>query len=78
MLLDLGVRDIVVAFDRDYSNREEIEEEIAKLKEMFAFATNRVNVSLIIDFNLVLGYKDSPADKGKEIFDILIEDRVFI
>lgn len=78
LLTDLGVRDLIVAFDRDYSNKEEIEEEIGKLKEMFSFVTNRMNVSLIIDFNLLLGHKDSPADQGKEIFDTLIEERVFI
>lgn len=78
MLSDLGVRDIVVAFDRDYTSKEEAEEEILKLKDMFAFAQNRVNISLIIDFNLLLDHKDSPADKGKDIFDTLMEERIFI
>ena len=36
------------------------------------------NVSLIMDFEHKLGYKDSPIDKGIDVFNALMKERVYL
>lgn len=73
-----GVRDIIIAYDRDYQSAGEIKKEIKETKEKLGAAVNLFNISLIIDHDFLLDHKDSPIDDGKRTFDKLMETRVFL
>lgn len=74
----LGVNEIVVALDKEYEDwlspkarqyREKIERLCKKYK-------NQANFSYIWDRENLLNEKDSPFDRGKEIFEYLYKNRV--
>lgn len=76
ILKSLEVETVVLAFDKDYQDinsqeaytyRQKLDKLVDKLREHF-------NVQLIWDTEDLLGYKDSPIDKGKEIFDKLLDE----
>lgn len=73
-----GVENIILAYDRDYTSIKELEAEIKSFKEKLGVALNLFNISLIIDYDFLLDHKDSPIDKGKKIFDELMEKRIFL
>lgn len=66
ILAKLGC-DVVFALDKDVNIRED--HNIAKLK-------NYVNVSYIVDTDGLLDEKDSPVDKGEEVFRELYNRRI--
>ena len=78
LLKKYGVRDIIIAFDRDYKSMNGIQEEIENLRSRLSFATNIFNVSVIIDYDFLLEHKDSPIDQGKRVFDKLMTERVYL
>lgn len=65
ILAKLGVR-VVFALDKEVKIRND--ENISRLK-------NYVNVEYICDMKDLIGEKDSPADKGKEVFEELYKNR---
>ena len=77
MLLDLGVEEFIFALDKEY---ETIEDEIVYLKKIYKkvkiLLDNNIKVTLIWDeINGLLGYKDSPTDKGKTAYEKLVKNR---
>lgn len=78
MLIDLGVSDIIVAFDRDYKSHKEINKEIEDMNRMFGAAKNFFNISLILDWDMRLSHKNSPIDQGREIFETLLQNRYYL
>jgi hypothetical protein len=76
LLLKYGVEKIVLAFDRDYSDIDEIVQKQQEYREIVSYVQNFCNVSMIIDYSFKLGYKDSPIDKGKEIFEELMAKKI--
>ncbi len=78
MLLNLGVEEIIIAFDRQFQRIGDAEflhlkKNLAKLKEKYK---NYVNISFIFDKKMITGYKSSPIDEGKEKFLKLFKERV--
>ena len=80
LLLDLGVEEIIVAFDRQFQAIGD--EEFARLKrKLITLHTkykNYCNISFIFDKKMITGYKDSPVDCGKEIFLTLFKERIVL
>lgn len=76
LLLKYGVEKIVLAFDRDYSDLDEIVDKQQEYREIVAYVQNFCNVSMIIDYSFKLDYKDSPIDKGKEVFEDLMSKKI--
>lgn len=81
LLQQCGMREMVVCFDRDFEkvgdeNYYKVTEKLAKIHEKYsAFA----NVSFMFDVNGdKLGYKDSPTDRGKDVFMHLWSNRVYL
>ena len=66
-LLQLG-KDIIICFDNDVSE-EEIKNECRKFRGL-------CNVYYVKDENNLLGKKDSPSDKGLDIFEKLVENKI--
>jgi hypothetical protein len=76
LLLKYGVEKIVLAFDRDYSDLDEIVQKQQEYREIVSYVQNFCNVSMIIDYSFKLDYKDSPIDKGKEVFEDLMSKKI--
>lgn len=78
MLLDLDVKSVILAYDADYRTPEEAQQKLEDYKRLAKPLTTYFTVSIIIDFNNRLGYKDSPIDQGEKIFNELMKERVYI
>ena len=77
MLKALDVEEIIIAFDRQYKkfgNKEYLGWE-KKLLDIYKKYGNIIQISFILDTGDILGYKDSPIDKGKDIFLELFNNR---
>lgn len=78
LLEHLGVEQLVIAFDRDFI--EIGDSEFIRLKKklinLYNKYNNRIRVNAIFDKNFLTGYKDSPIDCGKEIFEQLLKERI--
>ena len=80
LLYNLGVKEIIITFDRQYQKigDEEWKKWVVKLKTLYNKYGNYVNISYIFDKDDLLGYKDSPVDQGKNTFLELFKRRVTI
>ena len=77
-LLDLGVREIVIAFDRQFKaiGDDEFKRLKAKLIHIHKKYGHFVRITAIFDKDKMLPYKASPIDKGTEIFERITERQV--
>ena len=77
MLIECGAKEIVLGFDKQYQDTLGIEWELfeRKTKGIAEKAKNFVCISRLIDTENQLEYKDSPADKGKDVFEKLFLER---
>ena len=80
LLLSLGVKEITIALDKQY--KQVGDEEWKRWTQKFYQIHNKygkeVQISYMFDFDKYLDYKDSPIDKGKDIFLKLYKERVLI
>lgn len=80
LLQSLNVREIVIAFDRQFQNVGD--NEFKHLIESFKKINQRyglfVTFSFIIDTNMITGYKASPTDEGKDKFLQLFKERTYV
>lgn len=77
-----GAKEIVIAFDKDYYTVYDTENYDNFLKKMVKIGNkfnSRCNLSFVVDDNRnLLGYKDSPMDKGKQVFLDLFRERQYL
>ena len=80
LLLSLGVKEIIIAFDKQFKKTGDLEWEkwIIKLKTFYNKYNGYVNISYLFDTKNLLSYKDSPIDKGIEVFNELFKNRIFL
>ena len=78
MLLDLGIEELIIAFDRQFQEvgDNEFKRLTANLTKLHNKYKNYVKVSFIFDKNMITGYKDAPIDCGKDIFIQLFNERI--
>lgn len=78
LLIDLGVDEIIVAFDRQYQEvgDNEFKKLVRNLTQVHQKYGHFVNISFAFDKWNLLPYKASPIDEGKEIFETLLRERV--
>lgn len=78
LLQDFGVKQVILAFDKDYDNSVDQ----MKVQNSYNEIAQRLSVyfttSVIFDYGNVLGYKDAPIDKGKTAFEELFKYRYYI
>lgn len=74
----LGANEIVIALDKEYEtwNDDKAKKYRNKIETMCKRYKNQASFSYIWDFNNLLKEKDSPFDRGKEIFEELYKNRV--
>jgi hypothetical protein len=80
MLLDCGVNEIVIAFDRqfqDIGDKEfkHLKQNLIRFRDKYK---NFVTVSFIFDKNMITDYKSSPIDHGPETFLQLFKERIVL
>ena len=71
ILIDLGVKDVVIAFDNDIG--------LQRIKQTTRLLRKFVNVYCVFDKHKILGDKSeklSPVDNGKEVWEQLYKERV--
>ena len=78
MLIELGVKEVVIGFDREYNSINEMNKKIEEYTRITKQMKHFFNISVIIDKDFLLPYKESPIDKGKDVFEKLLSTRVFI
>ena len=80
MLLDLGVKEIIVCFDRQFQELgdKEHKHQIANFRKLHNKYKNYVLISFINDRNMITGYKDAPIDCGPDVFLELFKNRVVL
>lgn len=80
MLLRLGVQEVVLALDKEFTilNTPESETYREKLERLCSMFSSYCKVSMIWDRWKLLDLKDSPSDKGKEVFVELFKKRRII
>ena len=80
LLLDLNVKEIIIAFDRQFQEigDAEFKRLTANLKRLHSRYKNYTTVSFIFDKHKITGYKASPTDEGKDKFLQLFKERIFL
>ena len=77
LLLELNVDEVILGFDKQYKVLGD-KECIAwdkKIKKIASLFTPFVSFSVIRDYNNLLEYKDSPTDRGEEVYKELFKSR---
>lgn len=74
----LGANEIVIAFDKEYEDwhSTEAKQYRKKLEEVCRSFMSQATFSYIWDYDNVLKRKDSPYDRGKDVFEYLYKNRV--
>lgn len=70
LIIQMHIKDVVLAFDKDVP--------ISKIKDHIGLLNRFTNCYAIIDKWKLLNNKDSPCDRGKDVWDTLYERRVRI
>lgn len=81
IILRLGVKEVLIALDKQYENLddEECKKWAEHIKKKFVVPlAPYVKVSILWDVKGLLGYKDSPTDRGKDTLLQLMNDKIFI
>ena len=80
LLLDCGVEEIIIAFDRQFQviGDDEFKHLKINLLKTRTKYKNFVTISFIFDKNMVTQNKNSPIDEGKEKFLQLFKERILI
>ena len=78
LLLNAGVKEVVLGFDKDFQDMQgqEYDENIKKIDRLYNKLSTEVSVSVLFDRYNLLGYKNSPLDCGKEAFLYLWRHRI--
>lgn len=81
LLRELGVEEVIVALDKEYKEYGSQEEKAYAMKVrkgVINKLTPHFSVSVMWDKENLLGYKESPTDRGKEVFFKLFNNRIKI
>lgn len=77
MLINLGVQEVILALDKEFTTLNTKEANIyeEKLERLCSMFSSYAKVSMIWDRWKLLDLKDSPSDKGREVFVELFKKR---
>ena len=80
LLLSLDVKEIIIAFDKQYQEigDEEWQKWVIKLKTIYNKYNGYCNISYLFDKEKLLQYKSSPIDEGRDKFIKLFQNRIMI
>ena len=81
LIMKLGVTEVILGYDREFqggygdADTEEYEKKLLKTVKPL---TLYFNTYIIMDYDHLTGYKDSPTDCGKEILEKLLKQKIYI
>ena len=81
LLKDLGINELCIAFDNDWHvvGDEDWQRTTARWEKLYSKFKSDANISFLYDKSgMMLPYKSSPTDQGKEVFMQLWRDRIFL
>ena len=78
LLIECGVQEVILAFDQDFKSPFERDSLIANYITIAERLKQYFTVAIIIDWDQDVEYKDSPIDKGKEVFNKLYSNRFYV
>ena len=74
-LLKMKVSHVILAYDTDYEDYNQLKEVEKKYKEKAKILSPYFNVSYLMDDDFLLPYKSSPIDGGRDTFEHLLATR---
>jgi hypothetical protein len=77
LILQLGVREVFICYDRQFENKEteEAYKYADKLRYLASKFSSYVTTYVLWDNDNLLNFKDSPSDKGKEVLEQLMKNK---
>lgn len=81
LILQLGVTEVILGYDREFHGHfgdPDTEEYEKKLIKTVKPLTLYFNTYIIMDYDHLTGYKDSPTDCGKEILEKLMHQKIYV
>ena len=81
MIIDAGVKEVVIGIDRDYENQDDtknFQAYISKVQRIARLFKGYCVCTALFDADNLLGYKSSPTDGGREIFEKLYANRMVV
>lgn len=80
LLDDLKVREVILAFDKEYEEPYSLQAEMYKRKLLKTVAplVPYCRVTMLLDDEGILDYKDSPCDKGRNVLLHLLDEKIEI
>jgi hypothetical protein len=80
LLIDLGVEEIIIGFDKQFQefNDDEHKKLVKNLRNIHKKYSPYVQISYMFDKWDLLGYKDSPIDRGPDTFLELFNRRIIL
>lgn len=80
LLYKTNIKEVIIAFDKEYEkiNSNEANKYFEKLEKLCKKYNKYYNFSFIFDKDNLIGYKDSPIDRGQEIFEELLKKRIVV
>lgn len=81
LIMQLGVTEVILGYDREFEggygdpDTEEYEQKLLKTVKPL---TLYFNTYIIMDYDHLTGYKDSPTDCGKEILEKLMKQKQYV
>ena len=81
LLINLGVEELILGYDKEYTTKKGEPETVAyfqKLVKHVQHVTQYMDVYIIMDYDDLLGYKDSPTDRGKEVLEKLMSNKIYV
>lgn len=80
MLLNLGAKEIIIAFDRQFQaiGDKEFKHLVYNLTKLNNKYHNYATISFIFDKKMITGYKSSPIDEGPDKFLQLFKERIIL
>lgn len=79
LLIQLGVEELVLGYDKEYTTGRGEAETLAyfnKLVNHVQYLTQFMEVFIIMDYDNLLNYKDSPTDHGSEVLEKLMKNKI--
>lgn len=76
LVYDLGIEELIIAFDKEYSNFEEQYDYIKKIKAQLGKIENFVSIGVLIDDKNIFSLKESPFDRTANDFKKLSIRRI--
>lgn len=78
LLRAAGAKKILIAFDKEGDSPRDVEKYYQKLKKICVTHSNECKMGFIFDTQNLLKLKDSPFDKGKEVFLKLYKNAIWV